>query len=39
MAVRDNTDSLSKFIVADITCDEAWLSITASEAPIIDNWR
>jgi hypothetical protein len=39
MAARDNTGPLSKFIVADITCDEAWLSVTASEAPIVDNWR
>ncbi len=38
MAALDDTGAALRFIIADITRDEAWLSMPASEAPVIEDW-
>lgn len=35
----DDVDETPSFLVADITCDEAWLSIAVAEARELDDWR
>jgi hypothetical protein len=40
MASVDSTSSPSaEFIIADITCDDAWVSVRADDAPLLDDWR
>ncbi|MFB6250527.1 MAG: hypothetical protein ABEI27_02375 [Halobellus sp.] len=38
MASVDSTSGKSEFIIADITCDDAWLSMRVSDAPSLDEW-
>ena len=39
MAALDDSGGVTRLIVADITADDAWLSILASEAPVLTDWR
>jgi hypothetical protein len=38
MASVDSTPARSEFIIADISCDNAWLSMAAAEAPLLRDW-
>lgn len=38
MAALDDVDQTTQLLIADVTRDEAWLSMPASEAPIIEDW-
>ena len=38
MASIDATAASERFIIADITRDEAWLSVRRAEAPLLANW-
>ncbi|MDQ2056139.1 MULTISPECIES: hypothetical protein [Halobellus] len=38
MASVDSTPAQSEFIIADISRDDAWLSMRVSEAPSLDEW-
>ncbi|WP_254538843.1 DUF7556 family protein [Halomarina litorea] len=37
MAALDDADQTTQLLIADVTRDDAWLSITASDAPVISN--
>lgn len=39
MAAIDPTGAIPTLIIADISADEAWLSMSASEAPSLAEWR
>lgn len=39
MAAHDDSGGVRELIIADITTDDAWLSILASEAPVLARWR
>ena len=39
VATVDDTDGAAQFAVADITCDEVWLSVPAVAACSLDEWR
>lgn len=39
MCAYDDVDETPSFLVADITCDDAWLSIAVEEARELDAWR
>lgn len=39
MASVDSTSASAEFIIADITCDNAWVSVRADDAPLLDDWR
>lgn len=39
MASVDSTPTTTEFIIADISCDDAWLSLRAKDAPTLDEWR
>lgn len=39
MAAHDDSDGVRELIIADVTTDDAWLSILASEAPVLAHWR
>lgn len=39
VAALNDPGPTSQFVIADITCDDAWITITASDAPVIDDWR
>lgn len=39
MASVDSTASSAEFIIADITSDNAWVSVGADEAPALHEWR
>ncbi|WP_199174738.1 DUF7556 family protein [Halegenticoccus soli] len=28
-----------ELVIADITCDDAWLSVRADDAPVLPDWR
>jgi hypothetical protein len=38
MASVDSTPSQSEFVIADISRDDAWLSMRLSEAPSLRDW-
>ncbi|MFB6092945.1 MAG: hypothetical protein ABEK02_08055 [Haloquadratum sp.] len=38
MASVDSTPAQAEFIIADVSCDDAWLSMRASEAPSLRDW-
>jgi hypothetical protein len=38
MASVDSTPSGLEFIIADISCDDAWLSMCETEAPSLRDW-
>ncbi|MFB6158005.1 MAG: hypothetical protein ABEJ34_09205 [Haloferacaceae archaeon] len=29
----------AEFVIADVGCDDAWLSMPEAHAPILDDWR
>ncbi|ELZ06707.1 DUF7556 family protein [Natrialba aegyptia] len=35
----DSTDSSDEFVIADISADDAWLSMRAEEAMTLPAWR
>lgn len=39
MASVDSTAASAEFIIADITCDNAWMSVGADDAPALQEWR
>ncbi len=39
MASVDASSPRAEFIIADITCDDAWLSVELDDAPSLVNWR
>ena len=39
MASVDSTSHSEELVIADITRDDAWLSLRASDAPSLDDWR
>jgi hypothetical protein len=39
MASVDSTSPSAEFIIADITCEDAWVSVRADDAPHLDDWR
>jgi hypothetical protein len=38
MASIDATDSHPEFVIADVSCDEAWLSVAQTDAPVLEEW-
>ncbi|SFF76253.1 hypothetical protein SAMN04488063_0181 [Halopelagius inordinatus] len=38
MASVDSSSSHSEFIIADISCDEAWISMRVEDAPSLRDW-
>jgi hypothetical protein len=38
MASVDSTSAQSEFIIADVSRDDAWLSMRASETPSLRDW-
>lgn len=39
VAAIDQEESFEKFIIADISRDDAWISIRNREAPVLEAWR
>lgn len=39
MASVDSSPASERFVIADITRDEAWLSVRRTEAPALGEWR
>jgi hypothetical protein len=39
MAAIDRSDEVSRLVIADVTRDDAWLSVCASEALALCQWR
>jgi hypothetical protein len=39
MAAIDDDGSHEKFIIADISVDDAWVSVRNEEAPMLEAWR
>jgi hypothetical protein len=39
VAALDDADDDESFVIADITVEDAWLSVTASDAPTLRAWR
>ena len=39
MASVESSSRRSTLIIADISCDDAWVSMGASEAPTLAEWR
>lgn len=39
MASVDDAGSSSEYVIADLGADEAWLSISVSDAPELPAWR
>jgi len=35
----DSADGTESYVIADITDDEAWVSISAADAPTLRAWR
>ncbi|WP_449405260.1 DUF7556 family protein [Halorarum salinum] len=29
----------SEFVIADITREDAWISVESGDAPVLENWR
>jgi len=38
MASIDGSASSPSYIIADISCDDAWLSVQATDAPVLAEW-
>lgn len=38
-AAIDENDEQSRFLIADLTRDDAWLAMAAAEAPTLCTWR
>lgn len=39
MASVDSSPARPTFIIADVTRDEAWISMGVDDAPALDDWR
>lgn len=39
MASVDHAPCGAEFVIADLECDDAWLSVAATEAPGLEEWR
>jgi hypothetical protein len=39
MASVDNVGTTKKLIIADISCDDSWISLPVTEAVSLPNWR
>lgn len=39
MAAVDRSDATTRFLIADVGRDEAWLSMRFADAPTLDEWR
>jgi hypothetical protein len=39
VASVDRADDDESFVIADITVEDAWLSVTATDAPTLRAWR
>ncbi len=39
MAAIDRSGGAARLVIADVTRDDTWLSIPASEAPTLAEWR
>lgn len=39
MASVESSPRSATFIIADISCDDAWVSMGADDAPTLDEWR
>lgn len=39
MAAIDGSGDTTRFIIADVSRDESWLSIRKTEAPTLAEWR
>ena len=39
MAAIDDSGATARLVVADISRDDAWLSIPRAEAPTLDEWQ
>lgn len=39
VATVDREGSEESFVLADLTRDDAWISMEASEAPVLPSWR
>ncbi|GAA0214449.1 hypothetical protein GCM10009000_031570 [Halobacterium noricense] len=31
-------ESSAEFVIADLACDDAWLSVGEADAPVLENW-
>jgi len=31
-------ESSAEFVIADLACDGAWLSVGEADAPVLENW-
>ncbi|MFB6138375.1 MAG: hypothetical protein ABEJ42_08595 [Halobacteriaceae archaeon] len=38
MAAVDDDGSTSRLVIADVTCDEAWVSVSARQAAPLAEW-
>ena len=39
MASVDSAPGRSQFIIADVTCDDAWMAVRLEEASALPEWR
>jgi hypothetical protein len=39
MASVDSAPGRSQFIIADVTCDDAWMAVRLEEASTLPEWR
>jgi hypothetical protein len=39
VAAVDSADGIESYVIADITDDEAWMSIHTDDAPALRSWR
>jgi len=39
MASVDDAPGTPEFVIADVSTEDAWVSIRCSEAPALDDWR
>lgn len=39
MASVDEGEYEDRLVIADVSCDDAWLSMTEGVAPELDDWR
>ena len=38
MASIDDASRCPSYIIADISCDDAWVSVQATDAPVLAEW-
>jgi hypothetical protein len=38
MASVDSTDEGATYVIADVTCDDAWVAMPVSDAPALPEW-